>query len=862
MSTSIVYEGDLVSKLPSQHGLFKNMHFWVGHRVPSRVRYIQMIQNNGGKIVPLEKRADYLISDHLKKHDCPPGSYSYKWIEDSCKEGVLKDPEEYLCVPAQRSAKQPSGSAVSVSVPVKSTRTKFTAEDDRILREWVAINERKGERVLGNEIYKALEAEYPHHTFQSWRDRWVKKLQYQPPLHEPRRTPSPPPTRRTAESSVHAPPKTPGSLGRRVPARGVATIEGRAKFTEEDDELLMQHMAEYIRHGKPTQGIKPFRELAHDFPQHTEQSWRSRWVQQLEPKWRKQIAREKLEREPEEVSEEEPEEGPEEEHEDTSETGQDTRMGIEKPHEVSIPQDRPRIHSSSRSANKASTAANNNLVGDKIKDRRDDDAEFQATSQASVQEPAEMAADSEQTFPDEPSMKEQFLRDYQAYLESKGHRLIPWLTIKGRTFDVWSLWSAVASQNMDPSERDWQQIAEELGFDWVQHETVHDEIRKCYEEYLAEFEEMWESFNADAESGSEDDEDDNDDEDGDEEAELSTEEPLPLLSIIPSRKRPFDAQHSLSDHAYPEPSPKRRKIDRGTEIPSTPDHKNRTSNQRSQDSNETPLGVRRSTKRAMDDRTEKNKSRNADPELPVFETQGNFHLESQYNITPSQQLHQESDAISLDLAGASPTPKARTGVANVGNTTPKRLIRNPFQEDSDDDAVGVTTTNHNNDTFAKVASTKAKRRSLPNSYAQKPLATIGASTSEAPRDRAGPSRPERVRPSRRLTSPKETPEDVIDRFCSLGYPREIVLQALRATTWRLGDAGQVMEILKRGEELPQRTRGVWTERDDDALKLVTSDERQLNDKEKRKRARAKERLEKKHGLELMELRRKYLWEVV
>ncbi|KAI1798795.1 TRF2-interacting telomeric protein/Rap1 C terminal domain-containing protein [Daldinia bambusicola] len=859
MSTSIVYEGALAPKQPSQHGLFKNMKFWVGHRVPTRLSYVQMIQNNGGQVVPLEKNADYLISDHLKKQSCPAGSYSYRWIEDSCKAGVLEDPEKYLCVPAQQSAKQPSRSAASV--PVKGTRMKFTAEDDRILRKWVTFNERKGERVLGNEIYKTLEAEYPHHTYQSWRDRWVKKLQHQSLPKESRRTPSPPPTRRTAENSVHDSPKTPGSLGRRVPARGVAAIKGRAKFTEEDDKVLMRYMTECIRYGKPTQGMKPFRELAHDFPQHTEQSWRSRWVQQLEPKWKKQIAQEELQREPAEEPEEEPEAEQEAQQEEISETGPDATMEAEKPHEVPIPQDKPRIRSSSRFTNEPPTTVYSNLVGDKIKNHPHHHTEFQAVSEASVEEPAEVAADSEQTFPADPSMKEQFVRDYQIYLESKGLRLSPWFTVKGRTFDLWSLWSAVASQNMDPSERDWQQIAEKLGFDWVQHETVHDEIRKCYEEHLAEFEEMWEIFNADTDNDSEDDEDENDDEDDD--AGLSNEEPLPLLPIIPSRKRPFDAQHSLSDHTYPEPSPKRRRIDRDTEIPSTPDQKNRTSNLHSQVSSETPLGIRRSTKRAMGNRTEKNESQNVDPKLPVFETQENFRMESQFNITPSQQLHQESDAISPDLVDASPTPKIGTRVANIGTPTPKRLIRNPFQEDSDDEAVGATSTNHNNDTSTKVASTdKAKRRSLPKSYAQQSLPTIGVSTLEDPRGRAGPSRLERVRPSRRLTSPKETPEDVIDRFCSLGYPRDIVLQALRATTWRLGDAGQVMEILKRGEELPRRTHGVWTQRDDEALKLVISDERQLDDKEKRKRARARERLEKKHGLELMELRRKYLWEVV
>ncbi|OTB10758.1 hypothetical protein K445DRAFT_322661 [Daldinia sp. EC12] len=858
MSSSIVYEGALAPKEPTRNGLFKNKKFWVAHRIPQRLAYVQMIQNNGGQVVSLEKNADYLIADHVKKNTCPPGSYSYKWIEESCKAGVLKDPENYLCVPARQKGSQPPSSTGTLKA-AKGTRVKFTAEDDLILKKWVARNERLGEGLQGNRIYQALEAEYPHHPWQSWRDRWVKHLQYHPRLEESDRTPSTPPTKRTAEDSVHASPKTPGSLGRRVPTRTAAAVQGRVKFTKEDDSALM-------RHGKATRGIEPFGELASDFPQRTEQSWRSRRVQYLEPQSRKRLAREELERGAQGE--------PEEESEQLSESGLNTGTEVGRLHKVPTPQDSPPAHSSSHAknnglrvddveaphishgTNEARTVAEDNAVGNQAKDRQHPHAE-RTTPQAYIQDSEEVVTDPDpgQPFTAEMSMKDQFLRDYQIYAKTTGLQFVPWITIRGRTFDLWSLWDAVASQKMDPSERDWQQIAEKLGFDWVQHETVHDEIRKCYEKYLGEFEEVWEDFDAYTENDSADDEDEN---------ELSTNDLLlPLPSSIPSLKRSFDAQHSSSDHTYPERSPKRRRIDRGTEIPSTPDHKNGTSNLRSQARNETPFGVRRSTQRAIGVRTEENESRDTVPKLPVFETQENFQMESQYNITPSQQLHRESDAISPDLADASPTPKVGARVADLGTPTPKRVIRIPFQEDSDDEAVEATTTSYNNNTSTRVTSmAEAKGRYLPNSRAQQSPPRVGASTSVASRNHVEPSRPERHQPSRRLNPPKETPEDVIDRFCSLGYPRDIVLQALRATTWRLGDAGQVMEILKRGEELPQRTHGVWTQRDDEALKLVTSNERSIDDKEKRKRERARVRLERKHGLELMELRRKYLWEAV
>ncbi|KAI0113433.1 TRF2-interacting telomeric protein/Rap1 C terminal domain-containing protein [Daldinia grandis] len=856
MTTPIVYEGVVARKGPSQNGLFSGMRFWVGHRVPMRLHFVQMIQNNGGQVVPLEKNADYLIADHAKKNSCPPGSYSYKWIEESCKAGVLQEFGNYLCVAPKQSEPQPSGSVASL----KTTRTKFTDEDDLILRRWVARNERKGEPVSGNVIYQKLEDKYPHHTFQSWRDRWVKKLQHLPRPEESDRTPSPPPTRRTAETSAHASPRTPGSLGRRVPTRSAPATRRRAEFTDKDDELLIQHVMECDRQGKAIAGVKIFRDLANDFPHHTEQSWRSRWIKKLEPGFMMRPAEEESEERFEEEHEEEPEETAK------AVLGGQMEMEAEQPQDPSTPLKNSQIRSSTDAlhiTNEIPTSVTSPVKGNVVKNRgkgrqilRD---EVQTTPQAPMQEPEESeepVVDPNQSFPSDTSMKEQFLCDYQAYVEAEGLQLVPWFTIKGRTFELWDLWQAVASQKMDPSERDWQQIAEKLGFDWVRHETVHDEIRECYEKYLAAFEEIWESFDADTD-------DDSEDEEG-EDYSNAKEPLLPLPPIMPSLKRSFDAYRSPSDHTYPQSSPKRRRINRDMEIPSTPDDANRTSNLRPRVDNGIAFSTRHSTQRAADKRTKENESRDAVPELPVFETQVNFEIESQYNITPSQQLHQESDAISPDLADASPTPKVGTRITNPGTPTPKRLIRNPFQEDSDDEMMGPTTTGHSNDNSIKVTSTGIpKRRSLPKSYAQKSPPTRGASTSVvAPKEDTQHSRPDRFQPPHRLSPPKETPEDVIDRFCSLGYPRGIVLQSLRATTWRLGDAGQVMEILKRGEELPQRTHGVWTQRDDDALELVATNEPPRDEKEKRKRAKARERLEKKHGPELMELRRKYLWEVV
>ncbi|KAI1341099.1 TRF2-interacting telomeric protein/Rap1 C terminal domain-containing protein [Xylariaceae sp. FL0016] len=110
------------------------------------------------------------------------------------------------------------------------------------------------------------------------------------------------------------------------------------------------------------------------------------------------------------------------------------------------------------------------------------------------------------------------------------------------------------------------------------------------------------------------------------------------------------------------------------------------------------------------------------------------------------------------------------------------------------------------------------------------------------------------------TPVKETPDEIVDRFLSFGYSEDIILKALKATTWHIGNAGHVMEMLKRGEGLPQRTTGIWTQRDDDGLALLESEDPPRDGKEEKKRAKESRRLEAKHGAEMIAARRMYLFD--
>ena len=162
---------------PNIGGLFDGISFLVGLRVPMRSNFLDRIRANGGRIVRLETQADHIIADHMR-NDCPPNSLSYTFIEAAISAGALPDKNDHRAGPAPGYART-VGSTV---VPPKSTRTPFTPQDDRDLWNWVQDYKNQGVHgIKGNEIYKQLEAINPRHTFQSWRDRYVKRLMANPP---------------------------------------------------------------------------------------------------------------------------------------------------------------------------------------------------------------------------------------------------------------------------------------------------------------------------------------------------------------------------------------------------------------------------------------------------------------------------------------------------------------------------------------------------------------------------------------------------------------------------------------------------------------------------------------------------------
>ncbi|OAX85209.1 hypothetical protein ACJ72_00402 [Emergomyces africanus] len=218
--------------------LFKDTKFWLSRTVPSRSWIIQQIQANGGKIAPLEKDADVLLVDHMRGNN-PPGSTSFQYIEKSIQNGKLENLEDHHAGP-QPGYVRPVGSTTTRQ---KSRRSAFTAKDDQILYDWVKPFEEKGGQIGGNKIYQQLAEKYPQHTFQSWRDRYLKKVKDRPRPVTPERGKSNEAAALEPGGDARGERDHPASASR---TRALASgSKGYDNFTEEEKEDLLTH-AKYI----------------------------------------------------------------------------------------------------------------------------------------------------------------------------------------------------------------------------------------------------------------------------------------------------------------------------------------------------------------------------------------------------------------------------------------------------------------------------------------------------------------------------------------------------------------------------------------------------------------------------------------
>ncbi|EXJ95494.1 hypothetical protein A1O1_00616 [Capronia coronata CBS 617.96] len=180
MTSHIVYDGVPRSGEDGEHNgqtipqLFAGQKLWFHHQIPQRKWLIDNARRHGATVVDLDKQADVRLVDHTKKNHAP-GTHSYRYVELSIRKGALENLADHAVGAASR-ATRPVGSIMTAP---RTVRMHFTPEEDQFLWNWMKPFEDSGGPSKGNEIYKQIERVSPRHTWQSWRDRWLKTTKFQ-----------------------------------------------------------------------------------------------------------------------------------------------------------------------------------------------------------------------------------------------------------------------------------------------------------------------------------------------------------------------------------------------------------------------------------------------------------------------------------------------------------------------------------------------------------------------------------------------------------------------------------------------------------------------------------------------------------
>ncbi|KAB8251959.1 TRF2-interacting telomeric protein/Rap1 C terminal domain-containing protein [Aspergillus flavus] len=150
--------------------LFQGKQFWLSHNVPQRSRFKDLIEQHAGVVRLHEKDADIKLVDHTRKN-LPPDTYSYRFVEWSVRNGKLEDLQNHRAGP---SAARPVG---ATNIPTRSHPIPYTLEDDQWLWDRMAEYEKDPNASIGgNKIYQELATQNPRHTYQSYRDRYRRRL--------------------------------------------------------------------------------------------------------------------------------------------------------------------------------------------------------------------------------------------------------------------------------------------------------------------------------------------------------------------------------------------------------------------------------------------------------------------------------------------------------------------------------------------------------------------------------------------------------------------------------------------------------------------------------------------------------------
>ncbi|KAG6086422.1 hypothetical protein E4U15_000696 [Claviceps sp. LM218 group G6] len=804
--------------------LFKDTVFWVAHKLPSRDYILELIKKNGGIVTHLENQADLRIADHtMKKKYVVPDSISYEYITDSVIKGVTQLPDRYLILPPFDQKTQESR---------KRTRTIFTPAEDAALLIYVESHTKDR---TGNHIYKIFAESNPRHTWQSWRNRYVRTLLHYP-SHQMERlrslgtsAPVPAPAPAPAPASVSMPVDSATTPAACLSPHRKSTMSASEKHNPRQPSASHESTpAQSNEHETETEDETDLDQFEQDAVVFEEESGRS--VVRKPKLGGKCFHIYKLARAvlAQKVADEQV---------DWRRVAEDLGYDLEQNQSV---------------ANGLKDCYQKNLA-DWFELLRI----FEAQKSERKSSPARSEEDRADSDVDHEDQIDQFYLELESFQDRSDLPVKRESEVGGKCLKFWHLGQAVLIHRESNGEVDWRRVVKDLEarYDWGQDQEVVDELKECFKENLAAWfeEEVYEALEKlQKEQAAQKHEED----------EFQSNLDSPERQVYPSsppvgpsghkRRLDDDDDDDDDDPIYlPEKSAKRRRLNHTAEIPSTPEQ------MLGIPSSCTPTGSKfRQQKQEEEDEEEEDEE---DEEEEDEEEEEEEEEEELYGHAPpvmsSSDLKPPPGTSHSDFGDVAPSPEPNFQALNVEpipiNLAPSRSVGRPQQSDH---AKSLQQLQSASD--AKKAS-GIKKRSLPSSFYKRP-------SQDSPAQGAGktpqqPPQPESL--DRRASSSESTFLECVKSYEALGYSRDIVMDALGRTSRRPGPKAELlMELLSKNEEVPDNIEGVWTDQDDVRLRWVDRVQARGSKATEVHRAKAKVQLEwlvDKHTEAKIDLRRRY-----
>ncbi|KAL1888638.1 hypothetical protein Sste5346_009430 [Sporothrix stenoceras] len=522
---------------------FEGLKFYVSINAPNRTK--KAIQDNGGIVTADERKANIRITDPSRPIPSYSSGdyYSYEWVLDSVRQQRQIDETPYkidrpVAVPpppqpaSRPQARAPEPTARSdglIYAPANSQRrhrNAFTYEDDRILRDWVMeearIALRRDEKFLdrGNDMYKRLEKKYPHHTFHSWRNRWLTKLALTTNIpvakrQEPRSRPPrvEPPQEESEEEIEDVPDVQPASQASPEQPR-----EATPEAPREEPQGQQRDNAQEAAQEEPAHDENSGRPDELFFMNYTDYYILARAYSA----WKREKRESGISPKPTETFFKKLHE----QHPDVS--VKDFRRRYHRLRNLytksnATPAGSP-VKATATTAASPSVNHQNDVPNGEQEEGADDNADEMEVDGLDLDDDAILNG-----VGDHDSAQQEFqkcLDDYNDYLTLY---VPPSFYIGGRFLDTYSLWTALQDSVDDNDRIDWGAVIETLGLDRAKHPQLASQLSAWYDLNLKEFRSFWNKYKEAVEEAEEEESEDDEEAEGEggeeEEGEEAEDEP-------------------------------------------------------------------------------------------------------------------------------------------------------------------------------------------------------------------------------------------------------------------------------------------------------------------------------------------------